>query len=144
MQGSNRELLIGSFIPSTTSSLTLDQTGAVSTDLRRFEDIAFDHYGYFSQDIGLSSTTTTSTTATVASTTAFTVTLPPASAGNLFVSDLATGLDDTVTLTSLADPARGIPAGVVVTATVPVEGTTIVGLDLQHSAHTIRPPILWS
>ena len=92
VQGSNGELLIGSFVPATTTSLTIDQTGAVSTDLRRFEDIAFDHYGYFSQDIPLTSTTTTSTTPTVASTTAFTVTLPPVSAGNLFVSDLATGL----------------------------------------------------
>ena len=50
--------------------------------LCRFEDIAFDHYGYFSQDLPLT-TTTTSTTPTVASTTAFTVTLPPVSAGNL-------------------------------------------------------------
>ena len=94
VQGSNGELLIGSVVPATTTSLTIDQTGAVSTDLRRFEDIAFDHYGYFSQDIPLTSTTTTSTTPTVASTTAFTVTLPPVSAGNLFVSDLASGLSD--------------------------------------------------
>ena len=62
VQGSNGELLIGSGIAATTTSLTIDQTGAVSTDLRRFEDIAFDHYGYFSQDIGLTTTTTTSTT----------------------------------------------------------------------------------
>ena len=70
VQGSNGELLIGSGLPATTTSLTLDQAGAVSTDLRSFEDIAFDHYGYFSQDIPLTTTTTTSTTPTVASTTA--------------------------------------------------------------------------
>src|SRR5208337_1755029 len=77
VQGFNGELLIGLTVPSTASSLTIDQAGAVSTDLRRLEDIAFDHYGYFSQDIPLTSTTTTSTTPTVASTTALTVTLPP-------------------------------------------------------------------
>src|SRR5271157_2010562 len=134
VQGSNGELLIGSFVPATTTSLTIDQTGAVSTQLRRFEDIAFDHYGYFSQDIGLTSTTTTNTTTTV-STTAFTVTLPPTSAGNLFVSDLASGVSDTVTLTSIAETnaeGQNIPAGVSVTAIVPVDGTTIVGLALQN------------
>src|SRR5271157_1617902 len=130
VQGSNGELLIGSFVPATTTSLTIDQTGAVSTDLRRFEDIAFDHYGYFSQDIPLTSTTTTSTTPAVASTTAYTLTLPPVSAGNLFVSDLASGLSTTVKLTSIAEGT--IPAGVAVTATFPVEGPTIVGLQLQN------------
>ena len=135
MQGSNGELLIGSGLPATTTSLTIDQAGAVTTDLRRFEDIAFDHYGYFSQDIPLTSTTTTSTTPTVASTTAYTVTLPPVSAGNLFVSDLSSGLSEIVTLTSIAETnaeGESIPAGVAVTATVPVDGTTIVGLQLQN------------
>ena len=130
VQGSNGELLIGSGLPATTTSLTLDQAGAVTTDLRSFEDIAFDHYGYFSQDIPLTTTTTTSTTPTVASTTAYTVTLPPVSAGNLFVSDLSSGLSETVTLTSIAEGT--IPAGVSVTATVPVHGPTIVGLQLQN------------
>src|SRR5271157_425677 len=129
VQGSNGELLIGSGLPATTTSFTLDQTGAVSTELRRFEDIAFDHYGYFSQDIGLTTTTTTSTTPTHASTTAYTVTLPPVSAGNLFVSDLASGLSESVTLTSIAE--GDIPAGVSVTSTVPVDGPTIVGLQKQ-------------
>src|SRR5208337_577813 len=135
VQGSNGELLIGSGLPATTTSLTLDQAGAVSTDLRSFEDIAFDHYGYFSQDIPLTTTTTTSTTPTVASTTAFTVTLPPVSAGNLFVSDLSSGLSQIVPLTSIAETnAEGqlIPAGVAVTATIPVDGPTIVGLQLQY------------
>src|SRR5271157_1519997 len=128
VQGSNGELLIGSGLPATTTSFTLDQTGAVSTDLRRFEDIAFDHYGYFSQDIGLTTTTTTNTTTTVTST-AYTVTLPTTSAGNLFVSDLASGLSESVTLTSIAE--GDIPPGVSVTSTVPVDGPTIVGLQKQ-------------
>src|SRR5208282_3879062 len=110
----NGELLIGSGLPATTTSLTLDQAGAVTTDLRSFEDIAFDHYGYFSQDIGLTTTTTTNPT-TGTTTTAYTVTLPPTSAGNLFVSDLSSGLSEIVTLTSIAEGT--IPAGVSVTAT---------------------------
>ena len=129
VQGSNGELLIGASIPNTTTSLTIDQTPAVSSTLRRFEDIAFDQYGYFSQDIGLTATTTTSTTTTASSTT-YTVSLPPNSAGNLFVSDLASGLSDTVTLTSVAEGT--IPSGVAVTGTVPVDGTTVVGLALTN------------
>ncbi len=130
VQGSNGELLIGSsLVGTTTTSLTLDQTPEVSTTLRRFEDIAFDQYGYFSQDIGLTSTTTTSTT-TSATSTSYTVSLPPNSAGNLFVSDLASGLDEPVTVTSVAEGT--IPAGVAVTGTVPVDGTTTVGLALTN------------
>ena len=139
VQGSNGELLIGLTVPSTASSLTIDQAGAVSTDLRRLEDIAFDHYGYFSQDIPLTSTTTTSTTPTVASTTAFTVTLPPVSAGNLFVSDLATGLS--VTVTSVLNGTVGqpgyIPAGIKVV--VPVQGPGPVGVNLEHPNEPYDP-----
>ena len=94
VQGSNGELLIGSGLPATTTSLTLDQAGAVSTDFAVCEDIALTITAYFSQDIPLTSTVTTSTTPIVASTTTFTVTLPPVSAGNLFVSDLSSGLAD--------------------------------------------------
>ena len=126
-------------VPATTTSLTIDQTGAVSTDLRRFEDIAFDHYGYFSQDIPLTSTTTTSTTPTVASTTAFTVTLPPVSAGNLFVSDLATGLSVTVTsvLNGTAGQPGFIPAGI--TVVVPVQGPGSVGVKLENPNEPYDP-----
>ena len=109
--------------------------------MRRFEDIAFDHYGYFSQDIPLTSTTTTSTTPTVASTTAFTVTLPPVSAGNLFVSDLASGLSS-VTVTSVANGTAGqpgyIPAGISVTAAVPVQGPGS-SAPAAKSQRTLRP-----
>ena len=131
VQGSNGELLIGSSLPSTATSLTLDQQGAVSTVYRRFEDIAFDHYGYFSQDIGLTSTTTTNTT-TGTSSTSYTVTLPPISAGNLFVSDLASGLSVTVTsvLTGTAGQPGYIPAGVSVV--VPVNGSGTVGVALSN------------
>ncbi len=131
VQGSNGELLIGSGLPATSTSLTLDQQGAASTTYRRFEDIAFDQYGYFSQDIGLSSTVTTNTTTNTTST-SYTVTLPPISAGNLFVSDLASGLS--VTVTSVASGTAGqpgyIPAGV--TVVVPVNGSGTVGVQLEN------------
>jgi hypothetical protein len=127
VQGSNGELLIGNLIPSTTTSLTLDQTGAVSSQFRRLEDITFDQYGYFSQDLTL-----TAATATGSSTTTFTVTLPPTSAGNLMVSDLATGLS--VTVTSVAQGTAGqpgfIPAGV--TVQVPIQGSGPVGIELEN------------
>ena len=95
----------------------------MSSELRRLEDIAFDQYGYFSQSIGLlTSTTTTTTAATYRAPQTFTVTIPPTSAGSLFVSDLATGLS--VTVTSVRNGTAGqpgfIPAGV--TVVVPVQG----------------------
>ena len=98
VQGSNGELLIGSV--STASTPTADQTGAVSSEIRRFEDIAFDQYGYFSQNVQLTTTNTTNTT-TGSTTVAFTVTNPPVAAGSVFVTDLGTGLS--VTVTSVAE-----------------------------------------
>lgn len=129
VQGSNGELLIGLGVAATTTSLTLDQSPALSTDLRRLQDISFDQYGYFSQSVALSTTTTTNTT-TGATSTAFTVTLPPISAGSLFVSDLATGLFVTVTTVQTGNPGDPgfIPAGL--TVVVPVQGSGPVGVKL--------------
>src|SRR5208282_3222640 len=45
--------------------------------------------------------------------------------------DLASGLSESVTLTSIAEPGSDIPAGKTVTGTVPVDGPTIVGLQKQ-------------
>ncbi|HKM52940.1 MAG TPA: S8 family serine peptidase, partial [Isosphaeraceae bacterium] len=130
IQGSNGELQIGLLAASTTgTSLTLDQQGAVSTQLRRLQDISFDQYGYFSQSVPLTSSTTSTTTSSGSSTstTTVSVTIPPNYGGSLFATDLASGLTDTVTLSSVAE--GDIPAGVSVTGTIPVEGTTIVGLQ---------------
>ena len=133
MQGYNGELLIGvglsSSTTTTSTSLTLDQSGAVSTDLRRFEDIAFDQYGYFSQSVGLAPVTTTNTT-TGTTSTSYTVTIPPTSAGSLFVSDLGTGLDVTVTTVlngTVGEPGY-IPAGIAVV--VPAQGSGPIGVKL--------------
>ncbi|WP_165227215.1 hypothetical protein [Aquisphaera insulae] len=132
VQGSNGELLIGSTL--TTTSLTLDQSAVASTNLRRFQDISFDQYGYFSQTLPLTSTTTNNTT-TNTSTTAYTVTTPPNYAGSLFVSDLGTGLS--VTVTSVADATLGIPAGVNVV--VPVSGDGPVGITLADPSQQYDP-----
>ena len=57
IQGSDGELLIGGGItPATlTGSGSIDNLalGAVTTPFRRFESIAFDQYGYFSQSVAL-------------------------------------------------------------------------------------------
>ena len=56
VQGSDGELLIGDGITQPTTipaTGNTDTFGAVSTTFRRFESIAFDQYGYFSQSVGL-------------------------------------------------------------------------------------------
>jgi len=136
VQGINGELLInGGLFPAggvfsetpspatqqSTDSTIGDRYSVLSTDFRRFEDIAFDQYGYFTQgaNVGTGTTTTgTNTTGSVGGTgagggsgtgvgqnlgagiagtivvnnTVTSITLPPASAGNVFVADLGTGL----------------------------------------------------
>ena len=137
IQGSNGELLIGLNASATGTSLTLDQQGAVSTQLRRLQDISFDQYGYFSQSVPLttSTTSTTGSGGTSTSVTTVSVTIPPNYGGSLFATDLASGLSQTVTLTSIAETLPNgvtIPAGKSVTGTVPVSGTTTVGLQLTN------------
>jgi hypothetical protein len=65
VQGSSLgELLIGQGItqPATLPGTgTTDTLGAVSTQFRRFESIAFDQFGYFSQSVALTAATTTTT-----------------------------------------------------------------------------------
>ena len=79
--------------------LTPDAQPLVTTPFRRFEDVAFDQYGYFSQGITPTSTTTTSTGTTTTS-------VVPTSAGSLFVADLATGLSVQVTPAGTRPPRR--------------------------------------
>ena len=149
VQGSNGELLIGSTCsrPRRPRSRST-RPGPSAADLRRLEDIAFDQYGYFSQNIpsDLDHHRPATTRGTVtSSTTAFTVTLPPAYAGSLFVTDLATGLS--VTVTSVAEGTAGqpgfIPAGVQVV--VPIQGPATVGVQLEEPDPALqrRPPIRW-
>jgi hypothetical protein len=132
VQGINGELLInGGLFPAnaltSTDSTITDRFPTATTDFRRFEDIAFDQYGYFTQGANVGTGTTTTGTNTGGSTggtgagggsgtgvgqnlgagiagtiivnnTVTSITLPPASAGNVFVADLGTGLSVPVTI----------------------------------------------
>ena len=95
-----------------------DLLGAITTPFRRFESIAFDQYGYFSQSVGL--TAATATSATAGSTTTFTVTDPPDYGGSVFVSDLATGLYITVT------PVAPLPTSPIL---VPIQGSGTISVS---------------
>jgi len=130
VQGSQGELLIGTGVtlPATvTSPGTVDTIGAVSTQFRRFESIAFDQYGYFSQSIHLTAAVSSSTTA--GSVTTFTPpNAPPDYGGSLFVSDLASGLYVTVT------PVSPLPTSPII---VPVQGTGILGVTTDAAGGVI-------
>src|SRR5262249_18519672 len=112
VQGIEGDLLISVPLPAggtPPTTTTIDQNSLVSTNFRRFEDITFDQYGYFSQGFP--------TTATPATTTGIPTLGPPVSAGNLFVSDLATGQQVTLTLTG----APTTPAGSTANTAFPIE-----------------------
>lgn len=118
VQGSNGELLIGLVLPADVDEPTPDQTPVVLSTLRRLQDIAFDQYGYFSQNLTLTADAQNGVTL-------FTVENPPVYAGSLFVSDLGTGLS--VTVTSVAE--GDIPDGVEVV--VPIQGSGIIGIQKE-------------
>ncbi|HEX8199301.1 MAG TPA: hypothetical protein VF590_02355, partial [Isosphaeraceae bacterium] len=84
----------------------VDMVGAITTPFRRFQDIAFDHYGYFSQGATL--------TAGAAGAAPTVAPIPPNFAGSLFVADLATGL-----AVALPPPASGASNN---PGSIPVQG----------------------
>ena len=98
IQGSNGQLLIGdgsvAVAPTTGGTASLDNlgSGAVTTPFRRFQSVAFDQFGYFSQSVQLSSTTGGTITGGTPITTYTVANAEPDYAGQLFVSDLASGL----------------------------------------------------
>ncbi|MBV8265976.1 MAG: hypothetical protein JO252_06495, partial [Planctomycetaceae bacterium] len=100
--------------------LTPDAQPQVTTPFRRFEDVAFDQYGYFSQGI-TTSTTTSSTGATI--TNAVTN-----SAGSLFVADLGTGLSVQVTPQA---PLSTTPIN------IPIQGPGTVGVTTDAAGNVI-------
>ena len=104
VQGSDGDLLIGLSAGNRricSASARDRQQPAATTPFRRFYGIAFDQYGYFSQGVPL--TATSSTTSGTTGGTSFTLgSNGPAYAGSLFVSDLASGLYVTVTPASAA------------------------------------------
>jgi hypothetical protein len=124
VQGSNGGLLITgpTFEDGDPDTFAPDDFPLVTTPFRRFEDTAFDQYGYFSLNVPL----TASDAATTGGLGTFEVAGDPTYAGNLFVSDLATGLY--VQVTSIEDLAAGIPADVVIN--VPVQGSGSIGIRL--------------
>jgi hypothetical protein len=96
--------------PTATVASGLDQIPAVSTPFRRFQSIAFDQYGYFSNNFPNPPV-------------AGTVPDPLPYAGAMFVSDLATGL--AVSVTPINTPAApAIP--------VPIQGPGTIGVQLVN------------
>ncbi len=122
VQGSDGELLIGEDETALPSAFSTDDIPAVTTDLRRFESVAFDQFGYFSQSVNLSATTSGTGVTT------YTVNDPPDYGGSLFVSDLAEGLY--VTVTPLA-PFATAPI------VVPVQGSGIIGVTTDATGTVI-------
>lgn len=121
--------LNGIFYSTDPDAATPDTNGVISTPFRRFQDIAFDQYSYFSYG----STVTPGgflTPTTIAP-------IPPLYSGSLFVADLASGL------------SVSLPAGDIGPIFVPVQGpgsaTTVVDtntdpdtlLDLQVNDFTL-------
>ncbi len=131
VQGSDGTLLIGegvvqpAALPATGNTDTL---GAVPTTFRRFESIAFDYYGYFSQSVALTATTSTPTGG-VPTTTYTPANAPPDYGGSLFVSDLASGLYVTVT------PLAPFPTSPIL---VPIQGSGVIGVTTD-AAGTVIP-----
>jgi hypothetical protein len=115
------ELLISPPATTTTiTNLTIDQTSAITTPFRRFEDVTFDQYGYFSQGLPLTTSTTNGATTFTLGT--------PQSAGNLFVADLATGLQVSVT------PRAPLPTTPI---NVPVQGPGPISLTTDANGNVI-------
>jgi hypothetical protein len=125
VQGILGELLINGGAPIVNSftaagGATPDTAAAIITPFRRFEDIAFDQYGYFSYG------TTVTPSATGGRPTVGTI--PPGFVGSVFVSDLATGLAVTVTPQA---PFNTTPVN------IPVQGSGTVGVTTDASGNVV-------
>ncbi|CAN5724029.1 hypothetical protein BH23PLA1_BH23PLA1_04440 [soil metagenome] len=126
VQGINGELLIGAGTPPVVASLNPDLESAITTPFRRFQDITFDQYGYFSYG-------TTVTPGPIGSLPTIGV---PAYAGNLFVSDLATGLALAVTPVAGPDPDNPFPTAPI---TVPIQGPGPIGVTQNPVTGQVEP-----
>jgi hypothetical protein len=102
-----------------TKATSPDTAAAIITPFRRFQDVAYDAYGYFSYG----------TTVTVAGNTVTVGAIPPAYVGNLFVSDLATGLTVNVS------PQAPLPT--TPTVNVPIQGPGAVGVSLDAAGNVV-------
>ena len=143
VQGSNGGLLLGATTTLTTFSSgtstgsgnpsITDNIPAVSTLYRRFYGIAFDQYGYFSQGLALTATSTaaggTGTSSTTSGTTTYTLgSGQPAYMGSLFVSDLASSLYVSTT------PLSPLPTSSIL---VPVSGSGILSVTTDSAGNVI-------
>ena len=141
VQGLNGEVLInqgfdpnalGNTVNNPTSNI--DLYPVASTNFRRFQDIAFDQYGYFSQGLPLTTTAGTGTGGTTGGTTGTGTSVlgtvgAPVYAGSLFVSDLSNGLAVSVTVPAPAPPIT-LPTGTPTPNPIilPVQGPGPVGI----------------
>ncbi|WP_158633525.1 S8 family serine peptidase [Tautonia sociabilis] len=122
LQGLNGNLLIGNG-NGVNDSATPDAEGAISTPFRRFQDAAFDEFGFFSYG----------TTVTPGTGGALPVIGTPVFAGSLFVTDLATGLATTIT------PVDPLPTDPV---NVPIQGPGTITLQTDPvSGQVVAVPI---
>jgi hypothetical protein len=138
VQGFAGDLLIGNTIitggavaGTATTSPTIatiqpaDQAPASSTQFRRFYGIAFDQYGFFSQAV--TQLTSFRNNVTGNATTAANAISPVANAGNLFVSDLATGA--VVTVTPRQDPTTTVAPTPIIVPVQTIGGIVSAAFD---------------
>ncbi len=121
VQGLGGELLINGGAPiiggfSDPNFTTVDASAAITTPFRRFQDIAFDQYGFFSYGSTVAGNGATP--------------IPPTFVGSVFVTDLATGLSVNV--------APVAPFPVTPTINVPIQGPGAVAVE-QGPDGVVRP-----
>ncbi len=132
VQGLNGDLLITPPATATaTTILPIDQQSIASTLGRRYQDIAFDQYGYFSQGFTLTATTTTSGGGGNTIDGTGVGISAPINAGSVFVADLASGLSVTAT------PIAPLPTTAI---QIPVQGSGPIGVESNGAGGVV--PIL--
>jgi hypothetical protein len=120
VQGLSGDLLINGGVAPASGSTSIDLYPIISSEFRRFEDIAYDYYGYFSW--GAASTVSGSAGGPINVTFPNAGVVSPTFAGSLFVSDLATGLAVNVTAPGATAPTL-VPVQGPGSVTVATNGT---------------------
>jgi hypothetical protein len=132
VQGLNGDLLFqppaaAAGVTTTATAVPLDQQPLATTNFRRLQDIGFDQYGYFEQGVILPAGTTSANIATTLQANVATIN-PPVNAGALFVSDLASGLEVTIT------PLAPLPTTPIV---VPVQQSGTIGVTTDANGNVV-------
>ena len=102
-----------------TAPIAPDLLSFADSRTRRFQDIAFDQYGYFSNGLPVDDTGLP--------------VFPVVFAGSIFVADLGTGVS--LPVTPVADPTN--PAFRVTPIQVPVQGSGSVGVELNDAGQVV-------